>query len=241
MPKSPYAPCIPTRGTKVPSHSDWIHEVKQDGFRLIVSRVADRVRLFTRNGYDWTTRYPLIVEAARRIRTKQFVLDGEAVLLGVDGISNFDGLYSGQHNDEIQLYAFDILALDGDDLRKLPLHLRKTNLARLLARRADGIHLPPFEQGEIGPDLFRAACDMMLEGLVSKRRDSPSRPQPVNSQISSSALLLHDPEATGIRCKACCSAFCAGCVIVGVWTVYCRWPRRRDAAGLMHGGFWRAL
>jgi len=55
------------------------------------------------------------------------------VLLGVDGISDFDGLYSGQHNDEVQLYAFDILALDGDDLRKLPLHLRKTNLARLLA------------------------------------------------------------------------------------------------------------
>jgi len=93
MPKSPYAPCIPTRGTKVPSHPDWIHEVKQDGFRLIVSRDGDRVRLFTRNGYDWTSRYPLIVEAARRIRTQQFVLDGEAVLLGVDGISDFDGLY----------------------------------------------------------------------------------------------------------------------------------------------------
>jgi bifunctional non-homologous end joining protein LigD len=69
--------------------------VKQDGFRLIVSPDGDRVRLFTRNGYDWTSRYPLIVEAARRIRTKHFVLDGEAVLLGVDGISDFDGMYSG--------------------------------------------------------------------------------------------------------------------------------------------------
>jgi ATP dependent DNA ligase domain len=68
--------------------------VKQDGFRLIVSRDGDKVRLLTRNGYDWTSRYPLIVEAARRIRTKQFVLDGEAVLLGVDGISDFDGLYT---------------------------------------------------------------------------------------------------------------------------------------------------
>jgi hypothetical protein len=105
MTKPLFEPCIPTRGTKVPSHSDWIHEVKQDGFRLIVSRDGDRVRLFTRNGYDWSSRYPLIVEAARRIRTKQFVLDGEAVLLGVDGISDFDGLYTGQHNDEIQLYA----------------------------------------------------------------------------------------------------------------------------------------
>jgi ATP-dependent DNA ligase len=115
MPKAPFQPCIPTRGTKVPHHADWIHEIKQDGFRLIVQRDMDRVRLFTRNGYDWTSRYPLIVEAAHRIRTKQFVLDGEAVLLGVDGISDFDGLYSGRHNDEVQLYAFDILALDGDD------------------------------------------------------------------------------------------------------------------------------
>jgi len=153
------------------------------GFRLIVQRDGNRVRLFTRNGYDWTNRYPLIVEAAHRIRTKQFVLDGEAVLLGVDEISDFDGLYSGQHNDEIELYAFDILALDGDDLRKLPLHLRKNNLARLLARRADGIHLAPFEQGEIGPDLFRAACDMMLEGLVSKRRDSRYRDGPSRDWI----------------------------------------------------------
>jgi bifunctional non-homologous end joining protein LigD len=83
----------------------------------------------------------------------------------------------------VQLYAFDILALDGDDLRKLPLHLRKTNLTRLLARRADGIHLAPFEQGEIGPELFRAACNMMLEGLVSKRRDSRYRSGPSKDWI----------------------------------------------------------
>jgi ATP-dependent DNA ligase len=79
--------------------------------------------------------------------------------------------------------AFDILALDGDDLRKLPLHLRKTNLTRLLARRADGIRLAPFEQGEIGPELFRAACNMMLEGLVSKRRDSRYRSGPSKDWI----------------------------------------------------------
>jgi bifunctional non-homologous end joining protein LigD len=117
----------------------------------------------------------LIVETALRMRPRQFVLDGEAVLLGVDGVSDFDGLISRKHDEEVQLYAFDILVLDGDDLRKLPLHLRKTNLQRLLARRADGIHLAPFEQGDIGPDLFKAACNMMLEGLVSKRRDSRYR------------------------------------------------------------------
>ena len=81
--------------------------------------------------------------------------------------------HSRKHDAEVQLYAFDILALDGDDLRGLPLSMRKTNLARLLARRPDGIFVAEFEQGEIGPDLFRAACGMGLEGLVSKRRDRP--------------------------------------------------------------------
>ena len=75
----------------------------------------------------------------------------------------------------MQFYAFDILVSDGDDLRKLPLTMRKTNLFRLLARRADGIFLSDFAQGEIGPDLFRHACLMGLEGLVSKHKDRPYR------------------------------------------------------------------
>ena len=79
------------------------------------------------------------------------------------------------HDDEVQLYAFDILAFNGDDLRPLPLSMPKAHLSRLLARRPDGIFLSDFEQGEIGPDLFRAPCNMDLEGLVSKRRDRPYR------------------------------------------------------------------
>ncbi len=159
----------------MPARPDWLHEVKHDGYRLIVQREGKRVRLFTRNGFDWSDRYPLITEAALRIRTSSFVLDGEAVLLGVDGISDFNGMHSRQHDDEVQFYAFDILVSDGDDLRKLPLSLRKTNLARLLARRSDGIHAAPYESGEIGPDLFYHACLMGLEGLVSKRADSRYR------------------------------------------------------------------
>jgi len=89
----------------------------------------------------------------------------------VDGISDFDALHSGKHNEEVHLCAFDILVEGGDDLRKLLLSMRKANLARLLARRPDGIFINPFERGEIGPDLFAAACRMGLEGLVSKRRD----------------------------------------------------------------------
>lgn len=87
----------------------------------------------------------------------------------------FEALYSRRHDHEVQFYAFDMMAGDGDDMRGLPLSLRKTNLARLLARRSDGIFIAPFEQGDIGPDLFRAACNMGLEGLVSKRRDRPYR------------------------------------------------------------------
>jgi ATP-dependent DNA ligase len=93
----------------------------------------------------------------------------------LDGMPDFNALHSGKHNEEVQFCAFDVLALDGEDLRELPLSMRKANLERLLRGRTDGIFVNPFEQGAIGPDLFRAACDMGLEGLVSKRRDQPYR------------------------------------------------------------------
>jgi bifunctional non-homologous end joining protein LigD len=153
-----------------------LHEIKYDGYRLRVERNGDRVRLITKGGYNWSKRYPWIVDAAPKNRQKHFVIDGEVIILDVDGRSDFDALHSGKHNEEVQLYAFDMLAGDGDDMRELPLSMRKANLARLLARRSEGIFVAPFEQGEIGPDLFRAACRMGLEGLVSKRRDRPYQP-----------------------------------------------------------------
>jgi bifunctional non-homologous end joining protein LigD len=85
-------------------------------------------------------------------------------VLGVDGISDFNALHSQKHDHEVQLYAFDCLALGGDDLCRLPLHLRKGNLAQLLRGRAEGIFVAPFEQGEIGLELFEAACRMGLRG-----------------------------------------------------------------------------
>ena len=175
MVKNAFAPCIPTRGTKVPDRDDWFHEVKHDGYRLMIQRDDKRVRLWTRNGHDWSNRYPLIVEAALRHRSTSFVMDGEAVLLGVDGISDFDALHSRKHDDKVQYYAFDLLVASGEDLRSLPLHLRKNNLGRMLARRIDGIMTNNYEQGAIGPDLFRHACKLGLEGLVSKRKDSRYR------------------------------------------------------------------
>jgi hypothetical protein len=89
--------------------------------------------------------------------------------LAAPGISNFNGLHSCQHDEEVQLYVFDILALDGEDLRGLPLSLRKTNLSQLLRGRPEGIFVAPFEQGEIGPDLFRAACNRLPSTLPASR------------------------------------------------------------------------
>ena len=98
------------------------------------------MRLFTRNGHDWSGRFPLITEAALPNRNSSFVLDGEDVLLGVGGISDFNGMHSRKHDAEVEFYAFDILVSDGEDLRRLPLSMRKASLARLLARRIR--HLP---------------------------------------------------------------------------------------------------
>jgi len=138
MRKSVFDPCIPTCRTKVFHRPEWIQEIKHDGYRLIIQREGRRVRLITRNGHDWSGRFPLITEAALRNLKNSFVIDGEAVLLGVDGRSDFNGLHSRRHDAEVQFYVFNMLLSDGEDLRKLPLSLRKTNLARLLARRVDG-------------------------------------------------------------------------------------------------------
>src|SRR4051812_11020944 len=175
MPRSPFDPCIPTKAPKVPDRPEWIHEIKHDGYRLIVQREGKRVRLWTRNGHDWSDRFPLITEAALRHKVSSFVIDGEAVLPGVDGVSDFAALHSRQFDHEVQFYAFDILVSGGEDFRSQPLFLRKSALAKMRRRRIDGIVLNDFERGAIGPDLFKAACRMRLEGLVSKRRDRTYR------------------------------------------------------------------
>jgi bifunctional non-homologous end joining protein LigD len=162
---------LPTKANKVPIGPDWLHEIKYDGYRMMVIREQNRVRLISRGGHDWAKRFPLAVEAALKLRPKQFVIDGEVVVLDKDGISDFDALASRKHDKQAQLYAFDMLAGDGEDLRPLPLSLRKRNLARLLRRRVDGIFVAEYDTGEMRYDLFGAACDMGLEGIVSKRLD----------------------------------------------------------------------
>src|SRR3954454_9630447 len=112
-----YLPCIPTRGTEVPAGPHWFHEIKHDGYRLIVQRDGKRVRLLTRRGYDWSDRYPLITQAVLRLRKTSFVIDGEAVVLDPNGIADFNALHGGKRNAQVRLYAFDLLSDDGVDMR----------------------------------------------------------------------------------------------------------------------------
>ena len=118
-------PCRPSRAARPPSGAEWIHEIKHDGFRLMVRREGARVRLWTRGGYDWADRFPAIVEAASRLRTPSFLIDGEVVVCRDDGVSDFDALRSRRHDHEVTQIAFDLIELQGDDLRNQKLIDRK--------------------------------------------------------------------------------------------------------------------
>jgi bifunctional non-homologous end joining protein LigD len=175
-------PCIPTRAAKPPSGRDWVHEIKHDGYRLIVRRDGKAVRLFTRRGHDWTDRYPAIAAAAAKLRAKSFTLDGEAVVAGADGVAVLDALHRRGRVSDAILQDFDLLELDGVDYRPLPLSRRKDRLARLLARVPIGIVINEHTD-EDGAVVFLHACKMGLEGIVSKRLTAPYRSGPSRDWI----------------------------------------------------------
>jgi bifunctional non-homologous end joining protein LigD len=150
--------------------------------RLIVRRDGEAVRLLTRRGYDWTDRYPAIAAAAAKLRAKSFTLDGEAVVVGHDGVAVFDALHRRHKAHEALLYAFDLLEHDGEDLRPRPLGDRKAKLARLLARAPSGIVFNEHTDVD-GAVVFLHACKMGLEGIVSKRLTAPYRSGPSRDWI----------------------------------------------------------
>jgi ATP dependent DNA ligase domain len=116
LPAGFVVPAQPIKASKPPSGPDWVHEIKHDGYRLIVRRDGPTVRLYTRNAYDWTVRLPAIATAAARINAKSFTIDGEAVVLGPDGLSRFDELRRREAAHSAMLYAFDLIEHDGRDL-----------------------------------------------------------------------------------------------------------------------------
>src|SRR5215218_9241734 len=172
-------PCLASLGADVPGGDRWLHEIKWDGYRLHVRAESGRVRLLTRRGLDWTARFPPIADAAARLPFQTAYIDGEAIVENRVGIADFGALQqalaAGAARNAL-LFAFDLLYLDGRDLRREPLIERKRLLAGLLAGQPHGfpIHYSEHLLSD-GQAMYRQARAMGLEGVVSKRRDCPYR------------------------------------------------------------------
>jgi bifunctional non-homologous end joining protein LigD len=175
LPAGFIAPCLPTKSPQPPIGTAWVHEIKHDGIRVIARKTELGVRLYSRPSNDLTGRFPLIAEAVARLRARSCILDGEAVACGDDGIAVFDRICYKRYDDTVFLYAFDLIELDGDDLRREPLEKRKATLARLLARAGFGVRLNEHLEHANSVHVFEHACRMGLEGIVSKRKGSPYR------------------------------------------------------------------
>jgi bifunctional non-homologous end joining protein LigD len=149
-----------------------VHEIKHDGFRLMARRDGAGVRLLTRNGYDWTPRYPLIVQAVDALRVRSCLIDGEAVACDKRGLAVFDLLRRKSTGEHVFMYAFDFLELDGQDLRREPLETRKATLVSPLRGRRPGVRLNEHLEHDDGEIVFHHACALGCEGIVSKRLGS---------------------------------------------------------------------
>ncbi|MDX0218615.1 ATP-dependent DNA ligase [Sinorhizobium meliloti] len=174
-------PCLATLVDKPPKGPDWAYEVKWDGYRIAVHIELGRVRILTRGGYDWTDRFPSIVDDARRLSVKMAILDGEAVVLDDLGRSDFGMLQralgrlpSAVEAGAIVFYAFDLLYLDGRDLRRLPLRERRRLLEPLAGDREGAVRLSEEVQAD-GDEFFRVACAHGLEGIIAKHVEKPYR------------------------------------------------------------------
>jgi bifunctional non-homologous end joining protein LigD len=190
------APCLPTKAHTLPSGGLWLHEIKHDGFRIIASKDGERVRLYSRPGNDFTRRFPLIVDALSRLRSRSCIIDGEAVVCDDNGVTSFDRIRYRRHDGDAFLYAFDLIELNGDDMRRDPLEVRKATLRSLLAKAGLGLRFNEHMEGD-GPTVFAHACKMGLEGIVSKRKDSMYR-----SGRSPDWLKSKNPAAPAVKREA---------------------------------------
>src|SRR6266508_5459509 len=171
------APQLATLVGRAPAGEDWLHEIKLDGYRVLARIERGRARLLTRSGQDWTARFPGVAAAAERLRAKGALLDGEVVILDAHGISHFQSLQealSQGRTQDLVYFVFDLLHLDGRDLRSLPLSARKALLARLLHGSGKTIRYSEHVEGQ-GDSFYDKACSMGLEGIISKQKDAPYR------------------------------------------------------------------
>lgn len=167
-------PCIPTRADRPPVGPLWVYEIKHDGYRLMVRKADQQVRVYTRRGADWTKRFPRIVQAVQRLPVRSILIDGEGVVCDSSGMAIFHNLHSKAHDEDVFLYAFDLLEMDGHDWRENWLSERKEQLEKVLRRVKDGIVFNEHISDD-GDLVFEKACNLGLEGIVAKRLDLPYR------------------------------------------------------------------
>jgi bifunctional non-homologous end joining protein LigD len=171
-------PCDPTLRDRAPDGPGWLHEIKIDGYRAQVHVHHGRITIYSRSGYNWTDHFHQIAQAVKAFSGHDFIIDGEATVFGNTGLPDFQALrreLAKRHADRLIYLAFDLLYLDGHDLRAAPLVERKRALQNLLANRAPKIvYVEHFEMHD-GEAVYRHACKLKLEGIVSKRRDSRYR------------------------------------------------------------------
>jgi bifunctional non-homologous end joining protein LigD len=167
-------PCLPSPAQRPPSGDGWLHEIKHEGIRIMARRDGAGVRLITRHGNDFTARFPLAVAAVTALSARSFLLDGEAIVTNERGLAVFDLIRHQRHGADAVLLAFDLLELDGEDLRRTPIEQRKRKLVKLARSPHPGIVLNEFFEGD-GDILFEHACKLGCEGIVSKRLGSTYR------------------------------------------------------------------
>ena len=166
-------PCDPTLRKEAPAGPEWIHEIKYDGYRLQLRIDSGDITLHSRRRLSWTKQFAPVVRAAKSIRAQQAIIDGEVTVLGTTGLPDFQALRRqiGKVSSEVIYNAFDLLWFNGEDLRRLPLVKRKARLKQLLKKADPVISFAEALEGD-GPEIYRHACRMGLEGIVSKRRNS---------------------------------------------------------------------
>jgi ATP-dependent DNA ligase len=167
-------PSLPSPAKEPPAGPDWIHEIKHDGFRIMARRDAAGVRLISRHGNDFTARFPLAAAAVTSLPARSFLIDGEAIVTDARGLAVFDLIRRQRHSSDAVLIGFDLIELEGEDLRGSPIEYRKRKLAKLVRGPHPGIVLNEFFEGD-GDILFEHACKLGCEGIVSKRLGSPYR------------------------------------------------------------------
>jgi bifunctional non-homologous end joining protein LigD len=153
----------------------WLHELKHDGFRILAYKEGERVRLWSRNGRDWSGEFVAITAAVRALPFKRIMVDGEAVAHCLDGLPHFHKLLSGDGQATACLYAFDLVWLEAQDLRGVELIGRRRMLAKALKTAGPALRFSEHMAGAHGEAMFRHGCALGLEGIVSKGVTSRDR------------------------------------------------------------------